>query len=321
MDTKPTSPLKTSPLKTSPLKAGVIGAGVFAGFHANKYAELSDTQLTVVFDPNLAKAQELADKHGAQATDDVAKLFKAVDVVTVASPADTHAEMALAALSAGKLVYVEKPLATTVAEAERIVHFARTLPVACGHQERAVFAAMGLLDVPVAPKRIVACREGAWSGRGADVSVTLDLMVHDLDLVTHLGVGTLQTVSAKAQRQHSEFADHIVADFTFAQTAVALTASRMAEGRKRQMRLEYDTGHVFIDFVARTFENTTPYDLNPNFADQPEAQDPLRTSVAAFVDTVLGRRQRPLVTAAEALEALRLAHMADAKAVMTEPTA
>lgn len=303
------------------LKAGVIGAGVFGGFHANKYAEHPATQLVTIFDPDINRAKIVAEKHGAQATDDLAAFLSVVDVVTVASPADTHAEMALAALSAGKPVYVEKPLAITVADAERIAHFAKTQIVACGHQERAVFQAMGLLNVPEVATRINACREGPWSGRGADVSVTLDLMVHDLDLVNALGIENLQTVTATGRVEKSKHVDHITADFAFAGAHVELTASRIAPDRKRQMTIEYPSGVVFIDFMTREFNNTTPFDLNADFTNTHGGKDPLATSVGAFIDTVADKRAQPLVTAQDGLAALRLAKMADEAALKTETTA
>src|SRR5262245_61404731 len=131
---------------TTTLRGGVIGAGVFGAHHARKYAELPGVTLSAVMDPHLERAEALAGPLGGRAFTDLTAFLQAVDVVTIASPAVAHGEQALAALAAGKPVYVEKPIAVSVAEAEAIAAAARKarLVVACGHQERALFQAIGL---------------------------------------------------------------------------------------------------------------------------------------------------------------------------------
>lgn len=140
------------------LRGGVIGAGVFGGYHANQYAKLPGVTLSAVLDPLPERAAQLAVPLGGRAFTDLGAFLEAVDVVTVASPATFHAEHALAALAAGKPVYVEKPIAVSVADGEKIREAARAkgLVVACGHQERVTFQAMGLLDLPEQPLRLEA---------------------------------------------------------------------------------------------------------------------------------------------------------------------
>jgi predicted dehydrogenase len=184
---------------TSPLRAGVIGAGVFGGYHAGKYVENPDTTLTAIFDPDAERAQALAGQHDATPYSDLDAFLQAVDVVTIASPGVTHAEMGARALMAGKPVLIEKPLAVTGEEADRLVALAaeHDLVLACGHQERLVFDVMGLTAIQTPPKRITAWREGPWSGRSTDISVTFDLMVHDLDLaLTLIGQSEAETLSS-----------------------------------------------------------------------------------------------------------------------------
>src|SRR5690606_37668877 len=109
---------------------------------------------------------------------------------------------------AGKHVLVEKPLATDVALGAELVRIAaeKKLALACGHQERLVFEAMGLLTAPEAPIRIESVREGPWTGRSADVSVTLDLMVHDLDLALRLMQARPTGILASARTEHGRTA-------------------------------------------------------------------------------------------------------------------
>ena len=154
------------------LRAGVAGAGVFGGHHARKYASLAGVKLAAVLDPHEERAEALAGPTGAQVFDDLDSFLDAVDLVTVASPASSHAGIALAALQRGLHVYVEKPLADSADDADALVQTARAAGrvLACGHQERAVFRAMGLLGLPERPLKLEAVRRGTFTGRNADVS-------------------------------------------------------------------------------------------------------------------------------------------------------
>lgn len=292
------------------LRGGVIGAGVFGGYHARQYARLPGAVLSAVFDRHPERAAQVAVPLGGRAFHELDAFLEAVDVVTIASPATCHAEHALAALAAGKPVYVEKPIAVSVTEAEKIrsTAAAKGLVVACGHQERVVFRAMGLLDVPEQPVLLEALRHGPPSERSQDVSAVLDLMIHDIDLA--LAITTAEPVTAEGEGRlgASGAWDVARAEVSFESGFTALfDVSRMAEGRRRTMRVVYPSGEVEIDFVARTFRNTTPFALNPDFADTPAAADPLGASVEAFLHAVRGEAPRPFVTAEEAIRALDLA--------------
>src|SRR5215469_2186718 len=118
------------------LEAGVVGAGVFGGHHARKYASLPGVKLTAVLDPHEERAEALASPLGAEVFEELEPFLDAVDLVTVASPASTHAEIALAALARGRHVYVEKPLADDMSHAQALVEAARAsgCVLACAHQ-------------------------------------------------------------------------------------------------------------------------------------------------------------------------------------------
>ena len=292
------------------LRAGVAGAGVFGGHHARKYASLPGVRLCGVYDRGTGRAAALAQELDAPSYHDLAAFLDAVDVVTIAAPGVTHMELAWVALEAGVHVYVEKPLASTAQGARALTSKAEAggLVLACGHQERAVFDAMGLFTAPERPTRVEAIRKGTWSGRNADVSVVLDLMIHDLDLALSLAGEDPVAVDGGSEVSHGPFPDRARAEIAFPGGMTAhFEADRDAAERWRTMRLEYPSGVVEIDFLARTFSNGAGFPLEAGFAETEQGRDPLGASVAAFVAAVRGEAPRPLVTGAEAARALKLA--------------
>jgi predicted dehydrogenase len=297
----------------------VIGAGVFGGHHARKYASLPGMRLAAVLDPHEERAEALAGPAGAAVCDELQAFLDAVDLVTVASPASTHARLAAQALAQGKHVYVEKPLADDAEEARALVKAAEAsgAVLACGHQERAVFRAIGLLDLPERPTRIEAVRRGTWTGRSTDVSCVLDLMIHDIDLALILAGEAPAEVSARGRITEGPHADEAKADLAFQDgMTVHLEASRIAQRRERTMRIEFPSGALEIDFLARRFVDKTPFGFDRDFAESADGRDPLGASIGAFVDAVRGKASRPLVTGAEAARALDAALEIDRKAAL-----
>jgi predicted dehydrogenase len=298
---------------TTQLKAGVIGAGVFGGHHARKYAAENRVHLAGVYDVDSARAGQLADELGTTAYTDLNTLIEASDAVTIASPAMAHYEAVKAALSAGRHVLVEKPLADTAARGQELVQLARAndLVLQVGHQERFVFNAMGVFDIAEAPRKISARRMGLRSSRNLDVSVTVDLMIHDLDLVMALAQSPLVDLQATARKIFTDTPDTAETTMTFEDGFVArLESSRAAEALDRVMRIDYAGGFLEVDFVAKTFINETGFDLNADFADDPKACDSLGANVHAFIESVLDGA--PVAVPAEAgLAALAVARDID----------
>jgi len=301
---------------SSILRAGVAGAGVFGGYHANKYIQAPGVDLVGIFDLDKTRATQLASAHEVAAfgVDELDEFLSNLDVLTIATPAFAHASVALRAMAAGVHVYSEKPLAATRDDGVSMVDLAKEkgLILACGHQERAVFEAMGLYGVPEVPIRLEAVRNGTASARNLDVSVTLDLMIHDLDLALSLAGAEAGGLEARARyRKDKDYkasgADEISAEVDFLNGMKGIfQASRMADARERTMRLVYPSGEVNIDLLNRKFENTTPFALNADFAEAEIARDPLGTSVGRFLSAVRGERDKPLCPGAEALMALSL---------------
>ena len=238
-------------------------------------------ELFAVADPSADVRRAAVAQYGVLAVADWRELLGKVDLVSICSPAVTHAEIVRAFLNAGAHVLVEKPIATTIEEANDLVALARQTGrvLTVGHQERFVFARTGLLDQDVTPLEIQCWRRGPWTGRGDDVSAVLDLMIHDLDLVHTLVGSDVAEIEARGEVQYGPHADEIAATVTFANGTVArLDTSRIADTRRRGLRAVYKDGVVEIDFLARTVKNTTPRALKAL-----EIGDPLGEAVASFV--------------------------------------
>jgi predicted dehydrogenase len=288
------------------LKAGVVGAGVFGGYHAAKYAERCDTVLTGVLDPHPERSRVLADRHDAKSYSNMDEFMGAVDIVSVCAPAQAHAALALACLRAGKSVYVEKPIATSMADADAIVTAGRRAGrvVASGFLERAGFAAMRLFDIPEAPVRLEAVRRGPASPRSLDVSVVIDLMIHDLDLALMLARAPALAVEAEGRCEVNDRLDVVETDIVFDDGfSAVLSASRVAGARERTMRLVYPSGEIVIDFLTHAFRNTTPFTLDAAFGET----DRLGASIGSFVAAVRGEAPAPLADASDGARALDLA--------------
>lgn len=276
------------------IRAGVIGAGAFGRLHAQKYLSLPGVKLVGIADTHPTRAQTLANDLGVTGFVGWRAMLPHVDVVSVAAPARVHGEVGVGCLNQGKHVLIEKPLATNLREADALVRLSevRGLILHVGHQERFVMRHLGLFDGNVKPLRIECHRAAPFVARNTDVSVALDLMIHDLDLVHQLNPIEVADIRASERSQNS-LSDEVAASLTLADgMQVELFASRMAQARKRFMRVTYPDGEIFIDFLTRKMTNTTPRKLkglDANGADDgmpSPSSDPLGHSVAQFLRSV-----------------------------------
>jgi hypothetical protein len=242
------------------VRVGVLGVGHFGRFHAVKLAARG--VLAGVHDADPARAAAVAAEVKAPALDPAA-LIAASDAVVVAAPTRFHHALAMQALGAGRHLFVEKPLAATVAQAEEIIAeaAARRLVLQVGHIER-YSAAIRTLRASGAAEGAVAfeaTRVAPFRPRSLDVSVVLDLMIHDLDLVLTLAGAPLAEVRAVGRRVMSEHLDFVVAQLGFANgRAATVTASRISVGLERRLRLLGPAGETRVDFLARTLERLHP---------------------------------------------------------------
>jgi predicted dehydrogenase len=240
-------------MSTSRLHIGVAGVGHFGRYHALKVAASERATLVGVYDPDEERAKTVGWEVGAPDLGFDA-LLAASQALIIAAPAEAHHALAAAALRAGKHVLVEKPIAATLQEADELAALAAAqgCVLQVGHLER-FSAAHGVLSGRLgAPLYIEATRVAPFKPRGTDVSVILDLMIHDLDLILTLVASPIESVDAVGAAVASAHEDLANARIRFANGAVALiTASRVSPRTERRMRIFARDGYMSVDFANR----------------------------------------------------------------------
>ena len=306
-----------------------MGAGSFGKNHLRVIHESPLAELAGVFDPDTARAGELAQQFGCPLFTNMAELAQNADAAIIASPTITHAEIGCQLMEAGLDVMVEKPIAHTLEAGRALVETAarcgRILQV--GHLERFNPAIIALSDVIKKPLFFEIHRLSEFSPRSLDVDVVLDLMIHDLDIILSLTGETPEEIRAAGIRILSQKVDIANVRIQFPSGCIAnLTASRVSTERVRKLRLFQPHEYISLDysrqdavrFRVKDPENDVRFrvkDQNAaltglpaiDFTALPVTKDePLRLELQGFVESVLSR-QPPRVTGAQALAALELA--------------
>jgi predicted dehydrogenase len=303
---------------SGPVRCGVIGVGALGQHHARVYAALPAVRLAGVYDVDGDRAREVAGRHGSRAFAHLRELLPEVDAVSVAVPTVDHLRVARAALEAGKDVLVEKPMATTVAEADEMTALAeaRGAVLQVGHIER-FNPAVEVLRRVEKPRFVEVHRLGSFSPRSLDIDVVLDLMIHDLDIVLSLDGTEAVQVDAVGVPVLTPRVDIANARLRFASGLIAnLTASRVSTERIRKFRIFAPRTYVSADLAAREAQVHRLGEPGPNgwpdiqierseAPDVPESE-PLHRQLAAFVRAVR-ERTRPIVGGSDGRRALALA--------------
>ncbi|WP_421621888.1 Gfo/Idh/MocA family protein [Alkalilimnicola ehrlichii] len=248
---------------TGKLRCAVVGTGHLGRFHADKYAALPDCELVAVVDVDEAAGRAVADKHGVPLLDDHRALLGQVDAVSVAAPTSLHYRITRDLLSAGVHVLVEKPITTTLDEADELIELAHRhgALLQVGHLERFNAALMDL-DMKNKPPRFIEChRLAPFKPRATDVSVVLDLMIHDIDIILSLVNETPERIDAKGVPVLTQDTDIANARLQFPGGCVAnVTASRVSMKVERKVRLFLPHGYVSVDFQNRVLTHHRPGD-------------------------------------------------------------
>jgi predicted dehydrogenase len=239
------------------VRVGVIGVGALGHHHARILRGIEGARMAGFFEASQERAAKVSADLGLRAFGSEQELLDAVDAVTIVVPTPAHFAVASKALEAGKHVLVEKPIATTLEEADGMLAIAKRkgVLVQTGHVERFNRAIRGALQFVDQPRFIESDRLAPFNPRGSDVAVVLDLMIHDIDLVQTLVGGPVKDVSAVGVPVLTPFVDIANARLTFASGAVAnITASRVSRERMRKVRVFQPSGYLSLDLGTGTGE-------------------------------------------------------------------
>ena len=239
------------------LKVGLFGVGHLGKFHLNNWKEIAEVELIGFYDPSDANAVEITEKYGLKRFDDVSSLLDVIDAADIVAPTNHHFSLCEAAIRKGKHVFVEKPLANTIEEGRQIVKMVKEagVKVQVGHVERFNPAYLAVKDLQMNPMFIEVHRLAQFNPRGTEVSVILDLMIHDIDIILSLVQGDVRNIYASGVAAMTETPDIANVRIEFDNGAVAnLTSSRISMKRMRKMRLFQKDAYIGIDFLEKKTE-------------------------------------------------------------------
>ncbi|BBO81389.1 UDP-N-acetylglucosamine 3-dehydrogenase [Desulfosarcina ovata subsp. sediminis] len=299
------------------LRIGVVGVGYLGKFHAQKYHHMPDVDLVGVADTDKIQGRKVADDNRTTFYPDHQSLFGKVDAVSIAAPTPAHFSIARDFLNQGVDVLIEKPITSLIEDADELIRMARdkNLIIQVGHLERFNPAVVALEGRIIQPRFIESHRLSIFQGRCTDVSVVLDLMIHDIDLILSLVKSEVKAVNAAGISVISGNIDIANARLEFVNGAVAnVTASRISAKNERKFRLFQKEAYISIDFANHqiTYVHPDPGQSNgiiPGMAIEAmnfDQGDALDDELKAFVQAVRSRHQPP-VTGQMGRDALNIA--------------
>jgi predicted dehydrogenase len=284
------------------VQVGVVGVGYLGQFHAEKYAKMDEVELVGVVDVDPSRAKEIAQRYLTQPFFHHTDLFSKVQAVSIAVPTHLHHNLTKDFLLQGVDVLLEKPIANTLEEADELIGLAesRGLILQVGHLERFNGAVLALEGIVQNPRFIESHRLGPFTGRGADVNVVLDLMIHDIDI-------TLNWVDSEVKQIHAVGFPFITHHLDFANARIEfengcianLTASRVSMEKSRKTRVLQAGGILSIDYISQkvSFLERVTHAGRTGGSEMLERKisvkkiDPLETEIRSFLQCVRTRKQ------------------------------
>ncbi len=239
------------------LKIGVFGVGHLGKFHLNNWKEIKDIELVGFYDPGDDVSQEVSEKYQLARFIDAERLMDTVDAVDIIAPTTAHHELCKMAIRKGKHVFVEKPLANTMDEAKELVKLVKESKVKLqvGHVERFNPAYLAVKQLDINPMFIEVHRLAQFNPRGTEVSVILDLMIHDIDIILGMVKSEVKLISASGVAVMTDAPDIANVRIEFNNGCVAnLTSSRISMKKMRKMRLFQKDAYIGIDFLNKKTE-------------------------------------------------------------------
>jgi predicted dehydrogenase len=321
-----------------PIRVGVIGVGNMGQHHTRVLSRFKDVELVGVSDVNVERGLDTAGKYRIRFFEDYQELLKHVDAVCVAVPTRLHHTVGMACLQAGVHILIEKPIAASIAEAESLVNAAAATNciLQVGHIERFNPAFQELHKVLKTEELLAleARRMSPYSQRANDVSVVLDLMIHDIDLLLELAGSTVATLTASGSRaSNSGYLDYVTATLGFSNGIVAtLTSSKVTHRKIRSITAHCKNSLTDADFLNNEIliHRQTTADCSTDYGQVLYRQDgliekvytsniePLHAELEHFINCVRGG-EKPSVGGEQALKALRLASLIEQMALDGKP--
>jgi len=292
-------------------RVGIIGVGYLGTQHARILSYLEEADLKAVADIDKNKAMVIGNRHRVPYYENFKDMLDDIDVGIVATTTNEHFSIAKKLLHEGKSVLVEKPITETVEQGEELIDLARKKGsiLQVGHLERFNPAVEKLRDLITEPKFIEVQRLGSFSARSLDTNVVLDLMIHDLDIILDLINDKVEVIRSSGIHVLSEKFDIANARLEFKSGCVAtLTASRVHQGKVRNLRIFESTSYYSIDYIDQEIK---VFPLNGRQTDikslEIKKEEPLKKELLNFFECVEDGRQRK-VSGEEGVRALKLAH-------------
>ena len=239
------------------LKLGIFGVGHLGKFHLNNWKQIPDVEIVGFFDPNNEHAKAVETEYGIKRYMDEEALMKASDMIDVVTPTHLHFPVCEMAIKMGKHVFVEKPMANTIEEGKAIVEMVKEsgVKLQVGHVERFNPAFTALKDITLNPSFIEVHRLAQFNPRGTEVSVILDLMIHDIDIILSIVKSGVKNISASGVSVLTDTPDIANVRIEFNNGCVAnLTSSRISMKKMRKIRLFQKDSYVGIDFLEKKTE-------------------------------------------------------------------
>lgn len=310
------------------LKIGLFGVGHLGKFHLNNWLQISRASVVGFFDPNDAMADEVVKQYQITRYTDAEKLMEDSDAIDIVAPTNLHFDLAAKALRLQKHVFVEKPLAATMEEARALVKLAKEarVKVQVGHVERFNPAYLTAMQYAQQPMFVEVHRLAQFNPRGTEVSVILDLMIHDIDILLSLVKSPVKNIYASGVAVMTDTPDIANVRIEFNNGCVAnLTSSRISMKKMRKIRLFQKDAYIGIDLLARkteiiklkepadtdvfSFDLETPRGKKTIAIANPEIRDnnAIKMELEAFVQSVLADKQTP-VSEVDGFLAMEVAH-------------
>ena len=239
------------------LKVGIFGVGHLGKFHLNNWKEIEGVELVGFFDPHNETAAKVEAEYGLQRFTDEDKLIAACDIIDIVVPTQEHYALCMAAIRKGKHIFVEKPMAHTLQEAKDLVSMVQEagIKLQVGHVERFNPAFLAIQELHVNPMFIEVHRLAQFNPRGTEVSVILDLMIHDIDLILSMVKSSVKAISASGVAVLTDTPDIANVRIEFNNGCVAnLTSSRISMKKMRKMRIFQKDAYIGVDFLNKKAE-------------------------------------------------------------------